>query len=236
MAQATVSQGATPPQRSSLTGSARAQRLRRRAWIVYNSAMTDTHSDSATRKREVRESALHRRGQLAEAAHASASARIREQLLGLPALQAARHVFTFISFGSEVNTHPLIDALLAAEYRVAVPRIMDATTIRAVPMTGWGDLEAGRWGILSPRHTTSAPGPFDVCIIPGVAFTEAGARLGHGRGYYDRWMESNQVGTCVAIAFECQMVPTLPMEPHDRPVDVIVTEQRVITPPRHRPQ
>lgn len=182
------------------------------------------------RKRRLRETALADRDLLPANAHRAASERIREQILQLPEMAHARTVFVFVSFGSEVDTHGLIDSLLARGQKVAVPRIMDATTIRAVPMNGWDDLAPGKWGILAPLRDDPAPGPFDAAIIPGVAFTESRQRIGHGRGYYDRWLEANPVGSSIALAFERQLVPELPVEPHDRPVDMIVTEQRVIAP------
>ena len=182
------------------------------------------------RKRRLRESALASREHLSAEAHRAASERIREQVLRLPEVATAETVFVFVSFGSEVDTHGLIDSLLARGQQVAVPRIMDATTIRAVPMSSWDDLIPGKWGILAPLRDDPAPGPFDAAIIPGVAFTATRQRIGHGRGYYDRWLEANPVGASIALAFERQLVPELPVEPHDRPVDMIVTEERVITP------
>lgn len=187
--------------------------------------------DTATireRKRQIRETTLERRDRMTAGRHRQASARICRRLLELPEVQQARSLFVFISFGSEVDTHPLIDALLNDGRRVAIPRIMDRTSIRAVPMTSWDDLEAGKWGILSPRSAEPAPDPFDVAVIPGVAFTERRARLGHGRGYYDRWLAAHAVATSIAVAFELQIVPEVPVEAHDRPVDRLVTEERVL--------
>ncbi|SEO48676.1 5-formyltetrahydrofolate cyclo-ligase [Aquisalimonas asiatica] len=193
--------------------------------------MTDHLSDPVNvRKRSIREAALARRAALSPSERAERSRRIRERLLAHPAVLRASRIFTFVSFDTEVDTHGVIDALLADGRHVAVPRILDDSTIRAVPMTSWDDLEAGRWGILSPRSDTPAAGPFDVAVIPGVGFTEQGGRIGHGRGYYDRWLAENPVETTVALAFECQILPELPLEPHDRPVDVIATEARLLEP------
>lgn len=198
--------------------------------------MTNQLNDPvAHRKRTIRETALARRAELSAADHAERSQRIRQRLLAHPAIASARRVFTFVSFGSEVDTHGLIDALLADGRDVAIPRIMDGSTIRAVPMASWDDLEPGRWGILSPRFDTPAEGPFDVAVIPGVAFTEQGGRIGHGRGYYDRWLASNRVETTIALAFERQIVPELPLESHDRPVDLIATEERLLEPGHNSP-
>ena len=183
----------------------------------------------AAEKRRIREEILRHRARLPADAHRDASERIRLRTLAVPEVQHAASVFVFVSFDTEVDTHPLVTTLLRDGRRVAVPRIVDRTTIRATPVNTWDDLVPGRWGILAPRRRDVAQGPFDVAIMPGVAFTEQGARLGHGRGYYDRWLERNTVSRRIALAFECQIVPDLPLEPHDRPVDAIVTENRVIT-------
>jgi 5-formyltetrahydrofolate cyclo-ligase len=75
----------------------------------------------------------------------------------------------------------------------------------------------------------------DLVVVPGVAFDPQGNRLGWGAGYYDRLLAQVRADApIVALAFECQIVPAIPPESHDVPVDVIVTEQRIIRPNRPR--
>lgn len=165
-----------------------------------------------------------------------ASRLIQARLQALPVFQTAESIFLFISYDSEVDTHPLIDALLEAGRRLAVPRIVDKTTMLSVSLQGWDDLQPGQLGILAPVGSTPNEGPFDIVITPGVAFTEAGARLGYGRGYYDRWFQTHQSGCKVALAFESQIVAQLPTDEYDVPVDLIVTERRLIRPGGNRPR
>lgn len=179
-------------------------------------------------KRELRRSVISRRDALPESKRAEASRLIRSRLLALPILQAAGSIFVFISYSTEVDTHPLIDTLLDAGRRVAVPKIIDRTTMLSVPISGWEALEPDRMGILTPSSDISFDGPFDVAITPGVAFTEAGERLGYGRGYYDRWFAGHDVDTKVAVAFEEQIVESVPTDDFDQKVDLIVTERRLI--------
>ena len=81
-----------------------------------------------------------------------------------------------------------------------------------------------------PRVCKPIPMQFiDLAIIPGVAFDERGGRLGYGEGYYDKLIPQLPATTRkVAIALECQLVLQIPMEAHDRFVDIIITENRVI--------
>ena len=181
-------------------------------------------------KRALRQRVLLQREAMDETQRERASAQIRERLLDLPAVRAADSVFCFVSFGSEVDTHPLLDAFLGMGCAVTVPRITGPAAMEAVPMEGWDDLVPGQWGILEPRRRDRAEGPFDVAVVPGVAFNAAGARLGMGRGYYDRWLASHDVGLAVSPAFECQLAAWVPEGPMDLPVDCIVTEQQVLRP------
>ncbi len=190
--------------------------------------MPEQTDDLAQAKRELRQAVIARRDALPEPNRTEASRLIRSRLLALPVVQAAESLFIFISYSTEVDTHPLITTLLEAGRRIAVPKIVDKTTMLSVPMTGWEGLEPNRMGILTPVSSEHDLGPFDVAITPGVAFTTAGERLGYGRGYYDRWFANHAVGTKVAIGFEAQIVDALPTDEYDQPVDIIVTEQRLI--------
>ncbi len=93
------------------------------------------------------------------------------------------------------------------------------------------ELVAGVWGIREPDPARCAPMATDepdLVLVPGVAFDIRGGRIGYGAAYYDRLLGRCPPGTpLVAAAFEVQIVDAVPMEPHDRRVDRIVTEQHV---------
>ncbi len=94
------------------------------------------------------------------------------------------------------------------------------------------DLTLGPRGILEPDPNRCNVVPIeciDIAIIPGAAFDEKGGRIGSGDGYYDRLIPKLSVTTRkVALTFECQIVPQVQMESHDRHVDIIITEKRII--------
>ena len=150
------------------------------------------------------------------------------RLFSLPQINNAERFFCFISSGGEVDTHAIIRQLLKCERRVAVPRILGKNGMIAVPFSGWDELEIGQLGILTPKGSEPMTAAVDICITPGLGFTTRGARLGFGRGYYDKWFSTHTVGCKIAIAYECQLVEQLPTDAHDIPVDFIVTEERII--------
>jgi 5-formyltetrahydrofolate cyclo-ligase len=95
------------------------------------------------------------------------------------------------------------------------------------------DLVPGAWGIPEPREGLPEvpPQEMDLVLVPGSAFDAEGDRCGYGGGFYDTYLPLTRPGTpWVALAFELQLVPAVACEPHDLPVTVIVTEERVIRP------
>lgn len=169
------------------------------------------------------------RDALGEADRAAYSRAITTRLMALAPMRRAKRVFVFISNGSEVETHGLVQTLLAEGREVAVPKIVGRTQMIACRLPEWSGLKPAQLGILTPVVTDPVEAHFDVVVTPGVGFTEAGHRIGYGAGYYDRWFASHGVSHRIAIAFEVQIVPTLPVDEHDLPVDAIVTERRLIS-------
>ena len=98
----------------------------------------------------------------------------------------------------------------------------------AVPFDSWEALQPGQLGIPSPVATEPLATPVDVCITPGLGFSPTGGRLGYGRGYYDRWFASHPPLVKAALAYECQLLDNLPVDENDVPMDMIITEKRVI--------
>jgi 5-formyltetrahydrofolate cyclo-ligase len=89
-----------------------------------------------------------------------------------------------------------------------------------------GDLEKGAFGMLQPASDAAEVAP-DVLFIPLVGFTTALERLGQGGGHYDRWLAANPGRMVIGLAWDVQLVRELPLEPHDMPLDAIVTPTRI---------
>lgn len=90
-------------------------------------------------------------------------------------------------------------------------------------------LETGPWGMRQPPPSARPLTP-EVAFVPLVGFDANGGRLGMGAGHYDRWLEANPDVLAIGLAWDCQEVPALPLELHDRPLAAIVTPTRVIGP------
>lgn len=93
------------------------------------------------------------------------------------------------------------------------------------------ELLPGAFGVREPAANSAhavAPGSLDLILVPGVAFTTDGARLGRGGGFYDRLLASLPARTCkIGVCFDAQLLPELPVEPHDQHVDFIATESGI---------
>ncbi|MBI4355598.1 MAG: 5-formyltetrahydrofolate cyclo-ligase [Candidatus Omnitrophica bacterium] len=157
------------------------------------------------------------------------SAAILRQVQELPAFRRARTIACYASLPYEVQTDALIRAALRERKRVLLPVAHPATSRLAwYPIQDVRrDLQRGAYGIREPRsagrRSVSAKA-VQLVIIPGVVFDRSGARLGHGGGYYDRWLRQipRRVPR-VGLAYACQVVDRLPVQRHDRPMDIVVS-------------
>lgn len=144
---------------------------------------------------------------------------------------------TYMPHRSEVNVAPLAELCWAHGIRVALPKVeAGAKRLRLHIIDSFDDLETGAYGIREPKAGTpmlTDPAQIKWMLVPGLAFDASFARLGYGGGYYDRFFEQladRHVPRpmLIAAAFELQIVPSLPVEPHDFRMDAIVTERRVL--------
>jgi len=112
---------------------------------------------------------------------------------------------------------------------IALPFFAD----RQAPMAFrlWSDpygerLEPGPFGVLQPPAETPEVTP-TVLFVPLVAFGPAGERLGQGGGHYDRWIAAHPEARTIGLGWDCQLAHDIPLEPHDRPLDAVVTPTRL---------
>ena len=185
-------------------------------------------------KRTLRTRILAARAALGPAERARRSASISAHLIALPELGEARLIAAYLAFGDEFDSTLPIAHWLVQGQRIALPRMVDhhLPASRHLALHTVTDIArdtvAGRWGIREPDPQRCAPvrvDQLDAVLVPGVAFDATGARLGHGAGYYDRLLAGVRPDCVrVAAAFSLQCIEQVPMEPHDRRVTLLVTE------------
>lgn len=130
-------------------------------------------------------------------------------------------IMIFSSLPDEIPTHHVIEQW-ATSKNIYLPRVNgdDIEIIKYRP----GGLKQGSFNIMEPTgDDTVEASILDLIIVPGVAFDRQGNRCGRGKGYYDRFLAKTQAVT-IAVCFDCQLVDSLPTEPHD------IASQHVVTP------
>lgn len=176
-------------------------------------------------KRTLRARLLAERAALTDEKRAAAAAAVTERLLALPEMRAAGVVAAYVGVGTELPTRPLLDTLLARGTAVLLPVLLEDGGL------AWGrylgNLVEGRRGLLEPPAAGAALAAAEVVVVPGVAYDASGRRLGRGGGSYDRALAGVRVPV-VGIALDTEVVDAVPVEGHDRRVDVVVTPTRVL--------
>lgn len=159
----------------------------------------------------------------------------------------------YVSYRSEADTLQLIKEALADGCKVAVPKVIGKDMV-FYRITECAQLVEGYKGILEPDTERTVPitgmtkaterpeiraenaesvaysglPERTLLFVPGCAFDEKGGRMGYGGGFYDRFMKHFPEAVRVALAYEEQLVEEVPREVHDEPVDIIVTETRIV--------
>jgi len=158
------------------------------------------------------------------------SKEIKEKLFSLAEFKYAETVLFYISYDGEVFTHDMIlESFYNKNIIVPVSNTEDCS-LTLSHLKSWEELSIGSYGILEPRiekiRKTNIE-DIDLIIVPGVAFDKKGNRMGHGKGYYDRLLEQTET-TIIGLCFEFQIVEKTPTKSHDKAVDFIITESRII--------
>ncbi len=183
-------------------------------------------------KAEIRKRVLQARNTMTAQEIAAGSLAIVKRLVDREEIRRASTLMVYLAFGSEVLTDGLILWGWGEGKRIVVPRCSPATReMTACRIDGFDELERGHYGIREPKAGSIRPVPpeeIEAVIVPAVAFDRRGYRVGYGGGYYDRFLPEARQAARIGAAFAGQIVPAVPVDPHDMTVDMIVTEGEVI--------
>lgn len=191
-------------------------------------------------KNEIRAKIIKERDALASAESESRSRLAQERLLADPAWKSAKFITLYVAAKGEIQTDLLLKAAWAEGKRVYLPRVdkKERGLMRFLRCTGPEQLGPGSFGLQEPleEHCPAcdftAEGYPDLMILPGLAFDRQGGRLGWGGGYYDRFL-----GMCagagastrfIGLGYAFQLLPEVPSEPWDRPVDAVCTDEELL--------
>lgn len=162
---------------------------------------------------------------LSPQSHLAESKAVLGLLEKFPAFEKAKNLLLYVSKPYEVYTHDFI--LQHIQHKnIILPRVnFEKQSLDLYHITSWNDLEAGPYDLLEPTEDCKMVSLLDVdlAVIPGIAFTLSGKRLGHGKGYYDKllgeYMRNNvsktHILSTVSLSLSEQLLEDIPVEPHD---------------------
>lgn len=185
----------------------------------------------AANKKALRASIKQKRRALSIEYRQQASRKMQAELTRLPCYQAAEYIMLYMAMQDEVQLDELIAMVLKNGKKAVIPLVTGAGLMEAVELSDMADLVPDKYGIKTvseEKRRLIAPDKIDLIIVPGVAFDKAGHRLGMGGGFYDRFMLRASRAVRAALAYDCQLLVSVPAEVHDLTVDYIITEKQNI--------
>ena len=181
-------------------------------------------------KDELRQALLSYRRSLTTEQVAASSAQVVQHILACDAFRKAKHIMGYLAFGRELNIDAVLQQALDQGKQVYVPQIISPTEMRPVRLKDLEQLVLDRYGIRSvaPPVQELEPQQLDLILIPGLAFSRTGQRMGMGAGYYDRFLPRAQQSQWLGIAYEQMLQDSLPQDAYDVPVPQLVTEGGIL--------
>ena len=187
------------------------------------------------RKERLREKYLDMRKNIDVSKVKEASTQIIDYFLELPEFNKTKNILCYISYRNEVNTYPLIKKLakdekkeVFAPYCIKEEKRLEIALVRDLDK----DVAPGAYGIPEPRKELRgyhSIDQVDLVVVPAVAFSRNGFRVGYGGGYYDRFLDRlNDDVITVGFTYDKLLFDTVPKDEHDRSVDIVITDTEII--------
>ena len=176
-------------------------------------------------KNEIRNKMKNLRLVLPEPVRRSAASEVFERLERTAAFMLADRIMMYHSLPDELYTHDFLRKW-SGKKRFYLPRI-NGVDLEVLPYEE-SRLELGTFHIEEPSgNEITDPEEIEMVVVPAVAYDRKGRRLGRGKGFYDRFLKTTKA-TKVGIGYEFQLVDELPSEPHDIPMDIVITQKTTI--------
>jgi 5-formyltetrahydrofolate cyclo-ligase len=177
-------------------------------------------------KKEIRKNIKSLRLSLSLEEKNQAASNVFSRLEELNVFQSAEAVLLYYSLPDELPTPEFLKRW-SGKKKIYLPRVV-GNDLEILPYDE-NLLNTGAFNIEEPTGDNSVPiTDIDLVIVPAVAFDENGYRLGRGKGFYDRLLAGSNV-IKIGVGYEFQLLPSLPIEPHDVPMDVIITPKGVLS-------
>ncbi len=200
-------------------------------FLPAEAALSGTREiEASEEKRALRAALVAARRALPAAERLEKSRTIAARLDEVPAFRSARTLAVYSALGAEVDTAVIAARALARGALLVFPRVVPGDRRLAFGRCAPDALACGPLGALEPpADAAEVPrDAVDAVLLPGVAFSADGHRLGRGGGYYDATLEAMPRAARIGLGFELQVVPALPFEAHDARLDALVTEARTL--------
>lgn len=174
--------------------------------------------DKQTLRRMIRE----QKKAMTEEQIASASEKLGELFAASPLYHQAKTIYGYLPYNQEVRTVPMLQRALTDGKRVAVPKCY-GDEMRFIYLDDLSKVESGYCGIPEPiADEPIADDPTALVLMPGLAFTERGDRMGYGGGFYDKFLAAEPDHPTLALCYSFQMVEQIPTDQFDIPVDCVL--------------
>jgi 5-formyltetrahydrofolate cyclo-ligase len=183
-------------------------------------------------KSDIRKTILDKRNSISQLDIINNSRIISNRVISTKEYQSSLSVGIYYSIGSEVKTFDIIKHSLENKKEIALPRVIDSTIIQFFKIMEDKfekiKFTKGKYGIFENSMSTTIIDKIDLLIIPGIVFDLKGNRIGYGKGYYDRFLSLGKSKSIMGLSYESQIINEIPNNEHDIPVDIIITEKRII--------
>lgn len=192
--------------------------------------MLFTQKTISFRKKEIRKKMLKLRNEMEQTIRDKKDEKITLKFAEFLMSKETKSVLLYASYGSEVNTEKIFYFCQQHAIKTAFPKVLERVkTLELYWVNNLEQLSSGYKSILEPERGAKASiEEIEVIVVPGIAFDINCYRIGYGGGFYDRLLQYKK-GLSIGLAYEEQIIEQIPIEDFDRKVDMIITDERMIT-------